>query len=103
MSDEGREGGAGEGGAERRAPPLVRASLNFLPAMRACGGKYPVLYVVVCVGRAHGEWFMCMCYSTNFSEGRGFERKCNMCAKVNMGGHVSQLGGTNCSLHVVKC
>ena len=58
MSDEGREGGAGEGGAERRAPPLVRASLNFLPAMRACGGKHPVLYVVVCVGRAHGEWFM---------------------------------------------
>ena len=58
VSDEGREGGAGEGGAERRAPPLVRASLNFLPAMRACGGKYPVLYVVVCVGRAHGEWFM---------------------------------------------
>ena len=47
MSDEGREGGAGEGGAERRAPPLVvRASLNL---------------------------------------------------------HVSQLGGTNCSLHVVKC
>lgn len=29
VSDEGREGGAGEGGAERRAPPLV-LFLNFL-------------------------------------------------------------------------